>query len=255
MWRPNAAFSPTPMARLVLFDIDGTILRDDGAAREAFGIALLETYGHERSLRRYDFSGLTDPQITHIVLGDAGFAAAEVEAKLPALWEVYLREMRARISAARVRLMPGVVALLEQLAREENVVLGLLTGNIEPGARIKLGAHELNRYFPFGAFGSDSAVRAELPPIAIRRAVERIGASVTPGDVVIIGDSIHDVRCAVPHGATSIAVPTGPTAAEALHAEGPTWFFETLEPCPELLRAILGDETRETTARTLNSAP
>ncbi len=228
------------MTRLVLFDIDGTILRDDGVAREAYGIALRETYGHERSLRPYDFSGLTDPQITHIVLGDAGYPADLVEAKLPALWEVYLREMRARVSSARLRLMPGVVALLELLAREERVVLGLLTGNIEPGARIKLGAHALNGYFPFGAFGSDSPVRAELPPVATRRAVERIGASIAPADVVIIGDSIYDVRCAVPHGATSIAVPTGPTSADALIAEGPTYFFETLEPRDELLRAILG---------------
>ncbi|MGK2856323.1 MAG: HAD family hydrolase [Thermoanaerobaculia bacterium] len=228
------------MTRLVLFDIDGTILRDDGVAREAFGIALRETYGHERSLRPYDFSGLTDPQITHIVLGDAGYPADEIEAKLDALWEVYLREMRARVAATRIRLMPGIVELLELLAREQTVVLGLLTGNIEPGARIKLGAHELNGFFPFGAFGSDSSVRADLPPIATRRAVERTGTGIAPGDVVIIGDSIHDVRCAVPHGAISIAVPTGPTAAEALLAESPTHFFETLEPCPEVLDAILG---------------
>jgi phosphoglycolate phosphatase-like HAD superfamily hydrolase len=136
--------------------------------------------------------------------------------------------------------MPGVVALLELLEREPEVVLALLTGNIEPGARIKLGAHELNRYFPFGAFGSDSAVRAELPPVATRRAEELTGRRFEPSDVVIIGDSIHDVRCAVPHGATSIAVPTGPTSAEALIAESPTHFFETLEPGEELLGAILG---------------
>lgn len=228
------------MTRLVLFDIDGTILRDDGVAREAYGIALRETYCHERSLRQYDFSGLTDPQITHIVLGDAGYGVDEIEAKLDALWEVYLREMRARVSAARIRLMPGIVELLELLANDERVVLGLLTGNIEPGARIKLGAHELNGYFLFGAFGSDSSVRTELPPIATRRALERTGESIAREDVVIIGDSIYDVRCAVPHGATSIAVPTGPTAAEALLAESPTHFFETLEPTRAVLDAILG---------------
>ncbi|MFA6956216.1 MAG: haloacid dehalogenase-like hydrolase [Thermoanaerobaculia bacterium] len=228
------------MPRLILFDIDGTILRDDGMAREAYGIALREIYGHERSLRPYDFSGLTDPQITRIVLGDAGYGDDVISEKLDALWEVYLREMRARVSAERVRLMPGVVALIEILEREPEVTLALLTGNIEPGARIKLGAHELNGCFPFGAFGSDSAVRAELPPVAIRRAEEVTGLRFAPSDVVIIGDSIHDVRCAVPHGATSIAVPTGPTRAEALLAEGPTYFFETLEPGGELLAAILG---------------
>ena len=228
------------MARLVLFDIDGTILRDDGMAREAYAIALREIYGHERSLRPYDFSGLTDPQITRIVLGDAGFADEAIEPKLDALWEVYLREMQLRASAQRVRLMPGVVELLELLREESEVVLALLTGNIEPGARIKLGARGLNGYFPFGAFGSDSAVRAELPPIARQRAEEATGKQFAPASVVIIGDSIHDVRCAVPHGATSIAVPTGPTPAAALRAENPTWFFDTLEPTGELLDAILG---------------
>lgn len=228
------------MARLALFDIDGTILRDDGMAREAYAIALREIYGHERSLRTYDFSGLTDPQITRIVLGDAGYAEDAISRGLDELWPVYLREMRARVSAQRVRLMPGIVALLERLRREEGVVLGLLTGNIEPGARIKLGAHALNDYFAFGAFGSDSEVRAELPPIATRRATEATGRSFAPADVVIIGDSIHDVRCAAPHGATSIAVPTGPTPAEALIAERPTHFFETLEPTGALLDAILG---------------
>lgn len=228
------------MPRLVLFDIDGTILRDDGVAREAYAVALREIYGHERSLRPYDFSGLTDPQITRIVLGDAGFPDDVIASKLDALWVVYLREMRERISSQRVRLMPGVVPLLEILEEEDGVVLGLLTGNIEPGARIKLGSHELNGYFKFGAFGSDSAVRAELPPIATRRAAELTGERFAPSDVVIIGDSIHDVRCAVPHGATSIAVPTGPTPAAALIAESPTHFFETLEPTTQLLDAILG---------------
>ncbi|MBI2214055.1 MAG: haloacid dehalogenase-like hydrolase [Acidobacteria bacterium] len=228
------------MPRLVLFDIDGTILRDDGVAREAYAVALREIYGHERSLRPYDFSGLTDPQITRIVLGDAGYSSDEISSKIDALWEVYLREMRSRISGQRVRLMPGVVALLELLEGEGDAVLGLLTGNIEPGARIKLGSHELNGYFPFGAFGSDSAVRAELPPIAALRAAEHTGLRFAPCDVVIIGDSVHDIRCAVPYEATSIAVPTGPTPAEALIAESPTHFFETLEPGPRLLEAILG---------------
>lgn len=228
------------MSRLILFDIDGTILRDDGMAREAYAIALRETYGHERSLRPYDFSGLTDPQITRIVLGDAGYGDEEITEKLGALWDVYLREMRARVSAARVRLMPGIVALLEILEADESIVLGLLTGNIEPGARIKLGAHKLNGYFPFGAFGSDSAVRTELPPFATRRAEELTGQRFASTDIVIIGDSIHDVRCARPYGATSIVVPTGPTSAEALIAERPSHFFDTLEPRARLLEAILG---------------
>src|SRR5947209_4231073 len=155
--------------RLVLFDIDGTLITDGGAARAAYAAALDATYGYHGDLRRYDFSGRTDPQITHMVLSDAGWTAEEIDARLGALWEVYLEHLAAN-APGRVRALPGVAELLEALAAETRVVLALLTGNIEPGARLKLAGAGLNRYFPFGAFGSDSARREELPPIAVERA-------------------------------------------------------------------------------------
>jgi phosphoglycolate phosphatase-like HAD superfamily hydrolase len=210
--------------RLVLFDIDGTLVSDGGAAREAYAFALEKVYGYRTDLRRYDFSGRTDPQITHMVLGDACLPAGEIDAAMPSLWEHYLAALE-RAAPGRVRVLPGVRALLETLAADERVTLGLLTGNIEPGARIKLGSAALNDFFPFGAFGSDSPRREELPPIAVERASRLNGHRFKGRDVVIIGDSIYDIRCGVPHSATTIAVASGKTAAERLLAENPDHFF------------------------------
>src|SRR6185369_2204660 len=105
------------------------------------------------------------------------------------------------------------------LASRTDVMLALLTGNVEQGARLKLGAAGLNHYFPFGAFGSDSGKREELPPIAVERAQRMNGHRFLKRDVVIIGDSIYDVRCGVPHEATTIAIASGKTAAEKLRSE------------------------------------
>lgn len=226
--------------RLVLFDIDGTLLSDRGASREAFGAALREVYGYDGDLSRYDFSGRTDPQIAHMVLRDAGHSAEEIEANLARLWELYLDGLGRNATPGRVRVMPGIRSLVDALHVHDGVTLALLTGNIEPGARLKLGGANLNGYFPFGAFGSDSADRTRLPPIAIRRASEHMGMHFTGSDVVIIGDSIYDVRCGVPYDATTIAVASGKTAAETLRAENPTHFFDTVEDLGAVMSAILG---------------
>ena len=225
--------------KLVLFDIDGTLITDGGAAREAYARALRQVYGYDGDLRRYDFSGRTDPQITHMVLGDFGVPREEIEAAMPRLWEHYLGAL-ARSAPGRVRVLAGVRELLAALAADGRVVLGLLTGNIEPGARIKLESAGLNPYFPFGAFGSDSANREELPPIAVARAADIAGHRFDGRDVVIVGDSIYDVRCGVPHSATTIAIASGKTAAEVLRAENPDHFFESAEDREGLLAAIIG---------------
>lgn len=224
--------------KLILFDIDGTLLTDRGASRDAFHSALHAVYGYEGDLSRYDFSGRTDPQITHMVLRDAGFAEEAVERELPVLWEAYLEGLARNATAERVQVMPGIRALLPILAERGDVVLALLTGNIEPGARLKLAAPGLNDYFTFGAFGSDSADRNQLPPIAIQRASQLLGHTFAGPEVVIIGDSIYDVRCGVPYDATTIAVASGKTPAEILRAENPRHFFSSLEDVDAVLDAI-----------------
>ena len=227
------------MRRLVLFDIDGTLITDGGAARLAFAIAIEETFGYGGDLRRYDFSGRTDPQIAHMVLRDAGLNAEQIEAKIAHLWKRYVEEL-AESAPTRVRELPGIHPLLDALRADRRVTLALLTGNIEPGARLKLAPPMLNGYFPFGAFGSASPRREDLPPIAVARAAEANGHRFTGRDVVIIGDSIWDVRCGVPHSATTIAIASGKTSADLLRAEKPDHFFASTEDRDPLLDAILG---------------
>jgi len=227
------------MPKLVLFDIDGTLLTDGGAARAAYGDALRAVYGYSGDLDAYDFSGRTDPQITSMVLGDAGFSSGAIDARLPDLWEVYLAGLARNATAERVRVLPGMRELVAALAEHEDVLLALLTGNIEPGARLKLAPAALNDSFPFGAFGSDSAHREELPPIAVRRASARTGHQFEGREVVILGDSIYDVRCGVPHDATTIAIASGRTPAATLRAENPHFLFDSASDWRVVLRAIV----------------
>ena len=226
------------MRKLVLFDIDGTLISDGGASREAFAAALLDVFDYRGELRRYDFSGRTDPQIAHMVLRDDGWNESEIDARMPRLWEKYIAALEQH-ERTRVRELPGVRGVLDALRDDSRVTLGLLTGNIERGARLKLSGPAFNEYFPFGAFGSDSPHREELPPIAIARAKELSGHRFRGREVVIIGDSIYDVRCGAPHSATTIAIASGKTSAEALKAENPHHFFASAED-QGLLQAILG---------------
>ncbi|HET7707027.1 MAG TPA: HAD family hydrolase [Thermoanaerobaculia bacterium] len=224
--------------RLVLFDIDGTLVNDGGASRDAFALALATVYGYRGDVGRYDFSGRTDPYIAYMVLRDDGFSDEEIAKKLPALWHAYIAGLQRNATPDRVRSLPGMAPLLESLRTMDNITLALLTGNIEPGARLKLGPPALNDYFSFGAFGSDSADRSELPPIAVERASQRDGYRFEGPDVVIIGDSIYDVRCGAPYNATTIAVASGKTSADLLRAENPRHFFESAEDLPGMLAAI-----------------
>ena len=225
------------MPKLALFDIDGTLISDGGASREAFAAALLDVFDYRGELRRYDFSGRTDPQIAHMVLRDDGWNESEIDARMPRLWEKYIAALEQH-ERTRVRELPGVRGVLDALRDDSRVTLGLLTGNIERGARLKLSGPAFNEYFPFGAFGSDSPHREELPPIAIARAKELSGHRFRGREVVIIGDSIYDVRCGAPHSATTIAIASGKTSAEALKAENPHHFFASAEN-QGLLQAIL----------------
>jgi len=224
--------------KLVLFDIDGTLISDGGAARSAYHAALRDVYGYDGDLSRYDFSGRTDPQITEMVLTDAGLTRAEIATRIDDLWTLYLEGLRHTAKPDLVRVLPGIPELLATLAARTDIMLGLLTGNIEQGARLKLDAAGLNHYFPFGAFGSDSGKREELPPVAIERASRLNGHRFPKRDVVIIGDSIYDVRCGVPHEATTIAIASGKTAATTLRAENPDFFFDDARALDAIVQAI-----------------
>lgn len=224
--------------RLILFDIDGTLLSAGRAARESVLAALTEVYGWSGTADSHDFSGKTDPQIIRELIREA-VGDDRCEAELRRALDRYLEELSGRLSPESVVPKPGIPRLLERLAAEPNVTLALLTGNLERGARLKLEPPGFNAYFPFGAFGSDSADRYELPAIAIERARERTGRTFAGKSVVVIGDSVHDVACGRSLGVRSIAVATGPTRPERLAAERPDALFESFADVERAAEAIL----------------
>lgn len=224
--------------RLVLFDVDGTLLSAGRATRESILAALSAILGWEGSSDGNDFSGKTDPQILReLVMESVG--APRFEAALDSILDRYVEELSRRLRPEAVVVKPGVLSLLDRLAGDPRVTLGLLTGNIERGARLKLEPAGLNRFFPFGAFGDDSADRYRLPEIAVARAREETGRDFHGPSVVIVGDSVHDVGCGRSFGARAIAVATGPTPAEKLAAERPDALFTDFSDVDSAHEAIL----------------
>ena len=229
--------------RLVLFDIDGTLLSAGRVARDAILRSLQTSFGwsytpdHE-DRGKFDFSGKTDPQIVReLVFEDVG--AERFENGLSRALELYLEELERQLAPGTVTPKPGIAALLEHLAADPRVTLGLLTGNLERGARLKLAPPGFNRYFPFGAFGSDSADRYRLPPIAIERALAHSGRRFEGKSVVIVGDSVHDVACGRSLGVRAVAVATGVTSVERLASERPDAIFESFADTDRAFSAIV----------------
>ena len=196
------------MRHLLLFDIDGTLVRG-GPAKRVFELAMTEVFGTAGPIGAHDFSGKTDPQIARELLGAVGVSPEDMEAGFPALWDAYLGGLRERLPAKPMTVIGGVPALLERLAGMEDVALGLLTGNILEGARLKLGSVGLLEYFPVGGFGSDSEIREDLPAVAMERAARNWGVAFDPQAVVVIGDTPRDVACGKYGGTRTVAVATG----------------------------------------------
>lgn len=233
------------MRRLILFDIDGTLLATDGAGRRAFERCLVQFFGRTGPIDTYDFHGKTDPQIVYELLDPGGRSRLEIDARLPDFWEAYGTSLSEELAVSGrsggVRLLPGVRALLDHLRGRGDAVLGLLTGNVEAGARLKLGAAGLDGVFAFGAYGSDSAVRTELPAVALRRAREHAGRPFEGRDVVIVGDTPDDVACARVAGAHGVAVATGRHDASALRAAGADVVLESFLDLVQAVRALCGE--------------
>lgn len=226
------------MTRLALFDIDETLIYTDGAGRRAIGRALMEKFQIDASQLKVTMSGKTDPQILYEMLAlSKRENDTTLEAEMYELYIVLLKEELAK--EGRYVIHKGIPDLLHLLDDHNQVHLGLLTGNIEPGARLKLDRFDLNKFFPIGAYGSDSANRMDLPAIATQRAQDHYGAVFAPQEVAIIGDSIYDVMCAKHYGAVSIAVNTGVTPREALEEQNPDYLFDSLEDIHAVLEAIL----------------
>jgi phosphoglycolate phosphatase-like HAD superfamily hydrolase len=196
--------------RLFLFDIDGTLVTSRGAGRDAIARALALTYGTAGAVDTYDFRGRTDLRIVWDLMRGAGLGDAAIEGGLEACFSAYVRELQAVLfDASRVTVLPGIAQVVRELSARPDALVGLLTGNIERGARVKLTPTGLWPYFRVGAFGSDDIDRRRLPAIACARARALAGREFPFENVTIIGDTPLDVDCARACGATAVAVATG----------------------------------------------
>jgi phosphoglycolate phosphatase len=205
--------------RLVLFDIDGTLVWG-GPAKEAFHQAMVETFGTAGDIEVHSFAGKTDPQIARELLTGAGMHDGDIEDGFPGLWVRYLGHLEERLVDRPMDVLPGVADLLEALGRHADVGLGLLTGNIAGGARLKLRSAGLLEHFVMGSYGSDHEERDELPAIALRRAEETWGVTFPPEDVIVVGDTPRDVQCGRKEDLRTLAVATGHFGVDALVEAG-----------------------------------
>jgi phosphoglycolate phosphatase len=205
---------------LLLFDVDGTLLlRAADAHKEAFHVALHEVFGIEDARAfRVATPGKTDLQIAREVLLQAGYDARAVDDRIDALGEAWCRAHAERQPEIADRVAPGMRDLLGWLAGQDKVCLSLLTGNLEPIARLKLARAGIGDFFARGqgAFGSDSEDRAELPAVARRRAGRRGGEPYPRTQTAVIGDTPLDIACARADGVRAVAIATGPFSIKDL---------------------------------------
>ena len=222
--------------KLLLWDIDGTLLNSHGAGERALIGAMKERHDLDITLANVDYRGRTDRYISQVLLSmhnrpDGDDAISDYIA-------AYLRHLKKELPAKPGHVFPGVEQILQTTDSHKDFVNALLTGNLKAGAQLKLEQHDLWKYFKFGAFADDSATRPELGPIALKRALEEHQREFDLEKVYIIGDTEHDIEVGKKIGAKTIAVGTGNFSADYLAQFKPDYLFEDLSNTQEFYAAV-----------------
>ena len=229
--------SRDPQPTVLLFDIDGTLLKTGGAGRRSMRRAFAEVCGREDALDGMDFRGMTDPLIFEGGLAHIGVAVTPE--RVSALAAAYLRNLEREVPASpNYQVMPGVRALLAALSEHPHVALGIGTGNSEAGARTKLSHGELWHHFRFGGYGDDGWDRVELVRAGATRGAASLGLPLARCRVVVIGDTPKDASAALGIGATCMAVLTGGYSDAQLAEAGSTWVVPDLTHAQVLPRLL-----------------
>ena len=226
--------------KLLLFDIDGTLLTTNGAGRPAVESALSDLTGQPISAGGLSFSGKTDPQILREVLAQNGVDAVWTNGRFGEAVEAFRQAMHRLFDPAGTDALDGATALVERLHTDGRAQLALLTGNLKEMAYLKVGAIGFGEtHFPFGAFGSDSEDRNALPAVALERAVAHAGRAFE-GEVVIIGDTPRDIECGRLGGCTTVAVATGKYDRAALAEHEPDLLLDSLADADAFVAHVIG---------------
>ena len=221
--------------KLLLFDIDGTLLATGGAGVRALTEATREVFGSD-DLDGIEIAGRTDSGIAHQLLERHG--RARTPEAIGAFFDRYLTHLARLLPLTRGEVLPGIISLLDALRERPDCVLALLTGNLVRGAELKLTHYGLWHYFEFGAYADDHHDRNELGPVAQARALERHGIAFPPERIFILGDTPHDIACARAIGARAIAIATGRHTRAELEPHGPDFLFDDLRDLGAVLAAL-----------------
>jgi phosphoglycolate phosphatase len=226
--------------KLLLFDIDGTLMSARGIPRTAMYDALVERFGTFKYDNTFNFSGRTDWEIVEHLLAHAGVDAEINKELVHAILKDFVRLLAEKLkNGFQPIIYPGIRDLLEKLAQRQDVKLGLVTGNVKDGARLKLAFAGLDHYFVVGGFGDDSNNRNDLPPLAIRRAQDHYQTVFSKQDIWVIGDSVHDIICAKVNQLRSLAVATGWTPYQDLNAQTPEFLLRDFSDVQKTLSILL----------------
>lgn len=219
--------------KLVLFDIDGTLLTSGGAGERALRRGFRERFGIDDDLTKTEIAGRTDSGIARQML--AAHKIPETPESLAAFFDGYLHFLRIELPASPGYLLPGILPLLEVLKPRPDIVLGLLTGNLARGAEIKLSHYGVWHYFEFGAYADDHHDRNQLGHFARQRAREKHGIEFPSERIFVLGDTPHDITCARAIGAKVVAIATGKFSVEELKPLNPDFLFADLGDVPAVL--------------------
>lgn len=224
---------------LLLWDIDGTLIDSGGAGERALKMSLEREFGISDTLTWLDWAGRTDKWIARQIL-----AHHELETNtenIRRFLDAYLAAVAEGMENPHAKTLPGVEEILKWAAAHRDMAQGLLTGNLERGARIKLEHFDLWKYFAFGAFADDSEMRNELGPHAIRRAAAHHRIPFAPERVYVIGDTPHDIACGRAIGAKTVAVATGKFSVDALRPFGADVLLPNLADLPAFKSVVVGE--------------
>ncbi|MFL5560727.1 MAG: HAD family hydrolase [Gemmatimonadaceae bacterium] len=249
--------TPPDAATIVLFDIDGTLLWSDGAGRRAIQAALVEVFGGIGPAD-HRFDGKTDRQIVRELMTVEGHDRDVIDERMDRVLDRYVAELHSalRDPAHPPQRLPGVAELLDALEARSDVVLGLLTGNVAPGADAKLRAVGIDpTRFRVSAFGSDHEHRPELPAIARARAESLLGYPVGGERFVVVGDTPADMTCGRGIGARAIGVATGRYAVRELLSHGADAAFPDLTDTSAVVAAIVAASSAASRGASRNRAP
>ena len=222
--------------RLLLFDIDGTLIHSGGAGMEALKSALKERFKIDDDLEDIEVAGMTDSGIVLSILKK--HKIPEMPENIAAFLDSYVHFLSKELPRRKGKLLPGVLDLLKKLKGRKSVVLGLLTGNLSRGAELKLDHYGVWHFFEFGAFADDHHDRNELGAFARARAKEKHGREFSADEIDVIGDTPRDIACGKALGARTIAVATGTWSREKLAQHNPDYLIDDLSDVDRLINTL-----------------